>query len=287
VSSAVNQTLKLDRYSTLLPLGSRVFSFQQTRQGNPKPFERVRNRGFEAFAQRSLLISHIARCHPVRGKIASPIPGQRIELARCVASAIVKIMREKRSRREADVYKAKIGRDAIIDIHVRRYSSKPYYFHPKSTGVSGKRVQGRTHISSGGPSKIRRQTDVSINVSISTPSAAFQVPHHTIPYHTILYHTIPYHTKVTTADFAPLYLPLSHKKRKVRHSKEKRESTRAGVPNPSTLRPGSRFVNSHQHPGSGDLVLCSELSRLPIPDPGSWFARAETSATESLFAGLI
>jgi hypothetical protein len=103
-------------------------------------------------------------------------------------------MRGERSRREADVYKAKIGRDAIIDIHVRRYSLKPYYFHPKSTGVSGKRVQGRTHISSGGPSKIRRQTDVSINVSISTPSAAFQVPHHTIPYHTILYHTIPYHT---------------------------------------------------------------------------------------------
>jgi hypothetical protein len=155
-------------------------------------------------------------------------------------------MRGERSRREADVYKAKIGRDAIIDIHVRRYSLKPYYFHPKSTGVSGKRVQGRTHISSGGPSKIRRQTDrrqhqrQHQHAKCRLPSTA---PHHTIPYH----------TKVTTADFAPLYLPLSHKQRKVRHFKEKRESTRAGVPNPSTLRPGSRFVNRHQHPGKRGL----------------------------------
>jgi hypothetical protein len=204
VSGAVNQTLKLDRYSTLLPLGLESFSFQQTRQGTPKPFERVRNRGFEAFAQRSLLISHIARCHPVRGKIASPIPGQRIELARCVASAIVKIMREKRSRREADVYKAKIGRDAIIDIHVRRYSSKPYYFHPKSTGALVARgfkrgliyLQRPIEDSQESDRQTDRQTERQTSARRSqhsnaarsqgktpTPSAAFQVPHrNTAPY---------------------------------------------------------------------------------------------------------
>ena len=31
---------------------------------------------------------------------------------------------------------------------------RPYYFHPKGDGVSGEKVQGRIHISSGGPSKV-------------------------------------------------------------------------------------------------------------------------------------
>ncbi|PMD50133.1 uncharacterized protein K444DRAFT_259638 [Hyaloscypha bicolor E] len=188
-------------------------------------------------------------------------------------------MRGERSRREADVYKAKIGRDAIIDIHVRRYSLKPYYFHPKSTGVSGKRVQGRTHISSGGPSKIRRQSDVSINVSVSTPSAAFQVPHRTIPYHTIRKSPLP------TSHLCTSPSHTSKEKFDIPKKRESRHELGCQIHPPCVQGLDSSTGTNILE--SGDLVLCSELSRLPIPDPGSWFARAETSATESLFAGLI
>jgi hypothetical protein len=172
------------------------------------------------------------------------------------------------------VYKAKIGRDAITDIHVRRYSSKPYYFHPKSTGVSGKRVQGRTHISSGGPSKIRRQTDIGINVSISTSQSA-QQRRRQVPlskYRT----ATPHHTKVTTADFASLYLRLSHKQRKEKRRKfniPKRDSLKTcWVPNPSTLRPGSRFVNRPRaswKAGTGPLALSCRNCPSPTREVGS------------------
>lgn len=159
-------------------------------------------------------------------------------------------MRGERSRREADVYKAKIGRDAIIDIHVRRYSLKPYYFHPKSTGVSGKRVQGRTHISSGGPSKIRRQTDVSINVSISTPSAAFQVPHRTIPYHTIPYES--HHCRLRTS----VPPPLTQEKKSSTFQRKERVDTSWGA---KSIHLASRVSIRQQSPTSWKRGLGSLL----------------------------
>jgi len=229
----------------------------------------------------------------VRGKIASPIPGQRIELARCVASAIVKIMREKRSRREADVYKAKIGRDAIIDIHVRRYSSKPYYFHPKSTGaVSGKRVQERTHISSGGPSKIRRrQTDRQKDrkTDISTSQSAEQrrtQPGQDADAKCRLPSTAPQHR--TTADFASLYLlPLSHKRRNFNISKRKSRLETSWV---SNIHFTSRIFDSSTgtsilEAGTGSLALSRRDSPSPTREVGSPALRPQPQSL--FFAGLI
>jgi hypothetical protein len=183
-------------------------------------------------------------------------------------------MREKRSRREADVYKAKIGRDAIIDIHVRRYSSKPYYFHPKSTGALVARGFKRgliylqeAHRRFAGVSQSVRQTERQKDrkTDISTSQSAQQrrtQPGQDADAKCRLPSTAPQHRTIrkppTTADLASLYLlPLSHKRRKFNISKrESRLLTRdeLGVKYPFYVQ-DLRFVNRHQHPGKRGPVL--------------------------------
>ena len=238
----------------------------------------------------------------MRGKIASPIPGQRIELARCVASAIVKIMREKRSRREADVYKAKIGRDAIIDIHVRRYSSKPYYFHPKSTGAlvargckTGLIYLQEAHRRFAGDRQTDRKTERQTSAGRSqhsnaapsqgktpTPSAAFQVPHrNTAPYES--------HQPLPTLHLCTSSLSHTREESSTFSKRKSRLETRdeLGVKHP-ILRPGSSIrqqAPASWKAGTGSLAVSRQDSPSPTREVGSPALRPQPQSL--FFAGLI
>jgi hypothetical protein len=213
-------------------------------------------------------------------------------------------MREKRSRREADVYKAKIGRDAIIDIHVRRYSSKPYYFHPKSTGALVARGFKRgliylqeAHRRFAGVSQSVRQTERQkdrhqhVAVSTATPHAARARRRRQVPpskYRT----ATPHHTKATNHCRPCISVPppsLTQEK-KVQHFKERVEtfdSRRAGC-QISILRPGSSIrqqAPASWKAGTGSLAVSRQDSPSPTREVGS---PALSPQPQSLFfAGLI
>jgi hypothetical protein len=170
------------------------------------------------------------------------------------------------------VYKAKIGRDAITDIHVRRYSSKPYYFHPKSTALVARGFKaGLIYLQEAHRRFADRQTSASTSASArhsqhsnADAKCRFQVPHrNTAPYES-------HYRRLCISVPPSLTQAKKGKEKKVQHSEERLKT--CWVPNPSTLRPGSRFVNRPRaswKAGTGPLALSCRNCPSPTREVGS------------------
>jgi hypothetical protein len=138
-------------------------------------------------------------------------------------------------------------------------------------------------------SQSERQKDRHQHVAVSTatPHAARARRRRQVPpskYRT----ATPHHTKVTNHCRLCISVPppslTQEKKRKFNISKRKSRLESSWVSKHPLYVQDLRFVTGTSILESGDWFSGCESSRQPIADPRSWFARAETSATESLFS---
>ena len=135
---------------------------------------------------------------------------------------------------------------------------KPYYFHPKGDGVSGEKVQGRIHISSGGPSKVSGSSQ-----------------HNASPQQNVLeskYRNLPYETQhCRLASFVSPSLAQTRKKQKRTQLDLKRQLKQTGC---QFFHIVSRISIGRPHiPESSDWFPVLSGAQPAIHVPATWSSR--------------